>query len=430
MTTLARFILIPLLFVLIPLHAASAEGDQPALSDGEIRQLLAPIALYPDALLSQILIASTYPLEVVEAARWVRDNRGLEGQAAVAAVEDRDWDLSIKSLVAFPEVIERMSVELDWTRRLGDAFLLQEDQVIAAIQDLRERAEAAGTFDTLEHARAKREGDVIIIEPANSQIVYVPYYTPHVVYGGWWWPGYPPHYWHAPGVVTSAGFYWGGGILISSGFYFSTFDWGHRHIVISSPYRRHFRYVDSPRWRHDPYHRRGVVYRQPALNRQFGRTASRPAVPVRQESRPSALQRHHGSWESRDDRPTSSSDRRAGSRTHIPSRGSALNRSTRTEQRSTDSTRSESSQDRPASFNTRSTTQRGPAMSRSGSRSGADSPQHRSSRETTTRSTRGSHSRSTGSDTRRSFSSDGGSRSSGGGGGGDRGASRGSALSR
>ncbi len=314
MKTLAALIVFPLLALLASPQIVEAQDQASAISDGEIRQLLAPIALYPDVLLSQILIAATYPLEVVEAARWSLNNPGLEGQAAVDAVASMDWDPSIKALVAFPDLLARMSEELDWTRRLGDAFLLQEEAVYAAIQDLRERAEAAGSLDRLDHARAYRDGDVIVIEPADSQIVYVPYYSPRIVYGGWWWSGYPPYYWYPPtGYYPAAGFYWGTGIALYPGYFISSFDWRYNHIAIKPHHHHRYGYSGNHKWRHDPKHRRGVAYREPALNRQFGRTASsgkQIQAPRAQESAPrsrSALSRHSDAYYN------SGSDRRTGS---------------------------------------------------------------------------------------------------------------------
>ncbi len=378
MKTLTRLFLLPILAVipiLLPLTATAQERD-PGFSDGEIRQLLAPIALYPDALLSQVLIAATYPLEVVEAARWSRDRPGLEGQAAVDAAADRDWDPSIKSLVAFPDLLARMSEELDWTRRLGDAFLLQEEDVIAAVQDLRERADAAGTLDRLDHARARRDGDVIVIDPVDPRVVYVPYYSPRIVYGGWWWSGYPPHYWYPPsGYYTGAGFYWGSGVVLSGGFFFSSFDWRYRHIVILRHHRHHFHYVDSPRWRHNPKHRRGVVYRAPAVTRHLGQTTStgRSAVQrtyAQEGPRSSPTHRPSGVYYS------SSGDRRP----------AAVRRATsNNDQRGTQEVGSTTGArtDMPASNVSRSGV-RGPAINRSGStRPARDSSETSPRRETT-----------------------------------------------
>src|SRR5690606_6173300 len=146
------------------------------------------IALYPDALLSQVLIAATYPLEIVEAARWSRQNPQLSGEEAVAAVAEQGWDPSVTSLVAFPDLLARMDEDLEWTRKLGDAMLYQETQVMDSIQFLRARADATGTLESTEHVKVIREEKTIVIEPAQTRIVHVPYYDPYVVYGTWWWP--------------------------------------------------------------------------------------------------------------------------------------------------------------------------------------------------------------------------------------------------
>jgi hypothetical protein len=277
MSTSARPRAVPALVVLLAvwLLAPAAPAQEPqaeAFSEGELAQMLAPVALYPDTLLSQILMAATYPLEVVEAARWSRDNPHLEGAEAVDAVADQDWDPSVKALVAFPGVLARMNEDLSWTRNLGDAFLLQEEDVADMIQELRQRAYEAGHLDGQEHIRVVREREVIVIEPAHPRVVYVPYYYPTVVYGGWWWPAYAPVYWYPPyGYSLSIGITWVGGVPVSHGFFFSSFHWPLRHVVIVHTHHHHV-HVGKPRshrWRHDPRHRRGVAYRHPALKARF-----------------------------------------------------------------------------------------------------------------------------------------------------------------
>src|SRR5512143_707201 len=182
-------------FALSPLASAQNYPPPPAgmqaeaaFAQEDLDRMLAPIALYPDALLSQILMAATYPLEVVEAARWSYENPGLKGDAAVQAVADREWDPSVKSLVAFPQILQTMDQKLQWTRRLGDAFLAQQAQVMDTVQNLRRKAEDAGNLSSNAQIEVQQDGDAIEIEPANPEIVYVPYYNPAVVYGPWWWP--------------------------------------------------------------------------------------------------------------------------------------------------------------------------------------------------------------------------------------------------
>jgi hypothetical protein len=271
---LASLLLALTLGMLLTVPNAAAQEEEP-FTEGELAQMLAPIALYPDALLSQILMAATYPLEVVEAARWSRDNPDLGGSAAVDAVEDREWDPSVKALVAFPRVLAQMNEDLSWTRNVGDAFLLQEEDVAAMIQELRHKAHEAGQLEHQEHIRVVRDREVIVIEPANPRVVYVPYYRPTVVYGGWWWPAYAPVYWYPPyGNTFSVGITWVSGVPVSHGFFFSTFNWHHRHVVVIRHYDRH-RYVgsrarpDTYRWRHDPWHRRGVTYKHRSVQERF-----------------------------------------------------------------------------------------------------------------------------------------------------------------
>jgi hypothetical protein len=258
----------------------AADEPPPSFSQQELDQLVAPIALYPDAVLSQILMAATYPLEVVEAARWSKSHSGLEGQQAVAAVADQDWDPSVKALVAFPRILARMGEDLDWTQRLGDAFLGQEAQVMETVQSLRRKAYAAGRLDTLDHVRVIRDGDAILLEPEDPGIVYVPYYDTRVIYGPWWWPDYPPYYWAPPaGYYAGAGFYWYSGIRLSPTFYFSYFNWPRRHIVIVRPpgafphrpapghsYWDHRPGAGDHPWRPDPRHRRGVAHDRRGIN--------------------------------------------------------------------------------------------------------------------------------------------------------------------
>jgi hypothetical protein len=264
---------------------AAAEDDGLGLSEAELDQLLAPIALYPDALLSQVLMAATYPLEIVAAARWSQANPDLDGTDAVDAVADRNWDPSVKTMVAFPDLLARMNDELEWTKSLGDAFLYQEADVMAAVQRLRAKADAAGSLEKLEHVVVEREKEIIIIRQAAPEYIYVPYYSTHVVYGDWWWPGYPPVYWGWPGIgfSTSIGFYWGRRVHVSTGFFYGHCDWRHRHIIVAPVYRHPrvwygpsvvYQRSDYTRWRHDPRHRRGVGYVHPTLNREYGRYAS------------------------------------------------------------------------------------------------------------------------------------------------------------
>ena len=190
--TMVRRILV--LLALLAAAPAFAQAQR-VYSQPELDQMLAPLALYPDPLLSQVLMAATYPLEIAEAARWSRANPGLQGDDAVCAAADEDWDPSVKSLLAFPQVLQRMDERPDWTRALGDAFLGQEAQVMDSVQRLRQRAYAAGNLQSGDQLLVQQQGQTIMLLPASPQYVYVPYYDPLVVYGAWWWPAYPPVVW-------------------------------------------------------------------------------------------------------------------------------------------------------------------------------------------------------------------------------------------
>jgi len=262
-----------------PENDANAQ-DTSSFTQQELDQMLAPVALYPDALLSQILMAATYPLEVVEAERWSVANPGLSGAQAVQAVEGNNWDPSVKSLVAFPQILRMMSSKLDWTERVGDAFLGQEAEVMNTVQDLRARAVAAGNLVSNAQARVRNDGDYIVIDQADPQVAYEPYYNPVVVYGSWWWPDYPPVYWAPwPGYSARAGygngFAWGLGIGLGAEFFYGAFDWRqHRVNVVNVNnyyHPRDVRWGDRSRnnWRHDPDHRRGAPYRAPAVRAQY-----------------------------------------------------------------------------------------------------------------------------------------------------------------
>ena len=255
-----------------------------AFTQQELDQMLAPIALYPDSLLTQILMASTYPLEVVEAARWSRANPSLKGDQAVQAVTQNSWDPSVKSLVAFPQILQMMDEKLDWTERLGDAFLAQQTQVMDTVQNLRQKAYEAGNLKSTDQVRVDQQGQTIVVEPARPDVIYVPYYDPAVVYGPWWWPAYPPVYWAPwPGYFVGpgfgVGFVWGVGVTVGAGFFFGAFDWPHRHITVVNVNNFYFHTVNVNRvtvWQHDPVHRRGVLYRDASLRQQFRRTSASP----------------------------------------------------------------------------------------------------------------------------------------------------------
>ncbi|HXD07272.1 MAG TPA: DUF3300 domain-containing protein, partial [Burkholderiaceae bacterium] len=264
----------------------------------EIEALVAPIALYPDALLSQVLMASTYPLEIVYATRWVKANPKVKGDDAVKAVADQTWDVSVKSLVAFPQVLEPMNDKLDWTQKLGDAFLAQQKDVMDAIQRLRAKAQQSGNLKTteqqkviVEQAPPPQDGQsapasqtIVKIEPTNPEVIYVPAYNPTVVYGGWTYAAYPPYYWppypayygYYPGAAFATGVAWGIGFA-AAGAIFGGCSWGSSEINVNvnraASIDRNFNRsnVQGGNWRHDASHRQGVAYRDNATRDKFGK---------------------------------------------------------------------------------------------------------------------------------------------------------------
>ena len=181
--------------------AAPAPAGQ-TLKAEELEALVAGIALYPDNLLAQTMMASTYPLEVVEASRWAAENKKLKDEQLRKALEAQTWDDSVKSLVATPSVLDMMNSKLSWTQKLGDAVLAQQSDVMDAVQRLRARAQTAKKLETTKQqkvsVKTEQSKQVIVIEPAQPDTVYVPYYDPAVVYGAWPYPAYPPYYFPQP----------------------------------------------------------------------------------------------------------------------------------------------------------------------------------------------------------------------------------------
>jgi hypothetical protein len=240
MRRVARHLLLRLMAIvvgasLVLTAGAAAAQDAVRYDRAALDSMLAPIALYPDALLSHVLMAATYPEEVEEAANWLRARPGLSGDAAVRTSADQDWDPSVRSLLAFPMVLETLAGHMRWTADLGNAFLYQRAEVMDTVQALRRRAFEAGTLRSNEAVRVVVTAAGIVIDQASPETVYIPYYDPRVAYGGWWWPSSPPMYWPRwQGYVDPLprGHYltWGPGIHIGSGFFFGGFVWP-RHEV-------------------------------------------------------------------------------------------------------------------------------------------------------------------------------------------------------
>jgi hypothetical protein len=259
----------------------AATPSQQLLSNQQLDALVAPIALYPDTLLSEVLMASTYPLEVVEAARWADANKNLKGDALKAVIDKQGWDDSVKSLAATPSVLGMMSDKLNWTQKLGDAVLAQQPDVMDAIQRLRQKAQANNKLPSNKQQTVsmRQEGSrqVIAIAPTDPDTIYVPYYDPSVVYGSWPYTDYPPYYWPAPGYIAagviatgiafgagyavgrwvSNGYRWGGGL-----------NWGGNNILVNRSVNINNTNVNN--WTHNSVHRQGVRYNNADVAAKFG----------------------------------------------------------------------------------------------------------------------------------------------------------------
>jgi uncharacterized membrane protein YgcG len=261
-----------------------APGPAPApssvpktFSQEELDQLLAPIALYPDALLAQVLMASTYPIEIVSAERWVKANPGLKDKALEDALQQQTWDPSVKSLAVFPQVLMMMSEKIDWTQKLGDAFLAQQKDVLATAQALRSKAVAQGSLTDSKEQKVVTETEnnttVIKIEPTNPEVVYVPTYNPTVVYGGWPYPAYPPYYYYPPGYVAGGALLGFTAGIIVGGALWGNCNWGGGDVNINVNRYNNFNRsnISNGNWNHNAQHRGAVPYRDKGVAQQYGR---------------------------------------------------------------------------------------------------------------------------------------------------------------
>jgi hypothetical protein len=283
--SLAAGLLASLVMLALPLRAQ----EPPAFKTEEIEQLVAPIALYPDALVAQILMASTYPLEIVQAARWSKANPNVKDKALEDAMQKQPWDPSVKSLTAFPQVLTMLNDKLDMTQKLGDAFLGQQKGVMDAIQRLRAKAHAAGNLKSGKEQTVTVEAQsgttVIKIEPANPQVVYVPTYDPMVVYGPWPYPAYPPYYYYPPGYTGGAMFFsFTFGIFVGNALW-GNCNWGGSNVYVDHRTYNNFNKTDikTGDWQHKPEHRKGVEYRDQGSRQKYG--GERPGVDTREAYR-------------------------------------------------------------------------------------------------------------------------------------------------
>ena len=282
----------------VPPPAPAAAPAPPTFKPEEIEQIVAPIALYPDPLLAQVLMASTYPLEIVEAARWRKQNPDLKDTALENALQQQTWDPAVKSLTAFPDVLTMMNEELPWTQKLGDAFLAQQKDVMDAVQTLRAKAKAAGNLESNEQqkvivepaapvnvqqnvtvqqpegapAPAPAPPTVIKIEQANPQVVYVPTYSP-AVYGPWPYPAYPPYSYYPPGYVAGTALLsFGVGMAVGAAVW-GNCNWGHGDVNINTTNYNNFNKTNiaNGNWQHNVDHRKGVQYRDNATRQKYNR---------------------------------------------------------------------------------------------------------------------------------------------------------------
>ena len=296
--------LLVLFTVAPPWIFAQGQGTEKKFMQEELDQTLAPIALYPDDLLTQILIASTYPLEVVQADRWVQANKNLKGDQLTAALEKQTWDPSVKSLVNFPQVLSTMSEKLDWMQKLGDAFLASEKDVMDTVQRLRLKAQEAGNLKSTEQQKVVVQEKVIIIQPAQPEVIYVPTYSPAEVYGPWWWPAYPPPPPFFPFFPYATPYAYGAmafgmGIAMGAawGYAWGNCNWHGGHVnyninqnininnnINRNAYAKQYQ-GGRGTWQHDASHRKGVSYRDQTTSQKYNRGTSGEAARSREAYR-------------------------------------------------------------------------------------------------------------------------------------------------
>lgn len=290
----------------LPPDQGAPPADQgpppPPLSLQQLDDLVAPIALYPDNLLSEILAASTYPIEVVEAQQWLKQNHHLKGQQLLDAAKQQNWDPSVQALVIFPDVLARLNQDIRWTTDLGNAFLAQQADVMHAVQDMRAKAEANGRLRSTPQEAVTTENQngqsAIVIQPPDPEQVYVPNYNPAYVWGPPDYGYYPPLFY--PGIDAGfefwpgidLGFYFGGGWGLYGGFGWGWGpDWFGGGLFINNNFFHRYGFNDYHRgfgnraWVHDPAHRGGVAYPNRAVASRFaGRAGFRGAAAYRGEA--------------------------------------------------------------------------------------------------------------------------------------------------
>jgi len=399
MTPVRRSVSINLLAVLLSLTAvpqavAEEPTKAPTFKPEELEQIVAPVALYPDAVLAQVFMASTYPLEIVQAARWSKEHPDVKGDALEKEMEKQSWDPSVKSLTTFPDVLTMMNEKLDWTQKLGDAFLGQQKDVMDAVQRLRAKAKAEGNLQGSKEQNVRTEAapagsstsTIIYVEPADPQVVYVPTYNPTVVYGAWPYPAYPPYYYYPPGYVAATSFFsFTFGVAVGSALW-GNCNWGHSDIDIDIDRQNNFNNINAgdrgdgnrgnQKWDHNSEHRKGAQYRDSATQQKYGKASDRQAQQSREQYRGRADEgrqqmAREGAGNQRDlsGQPIGSQSRDRASSMDSRDRGGASNRSTSSRSSSAFGGVGSGASTRASSSRGMSSRQSG-GMSRSGGRRG------------------------------------------------------------
>lgn len=276
---------------LSPANDAVAPAPK-TFSQQELDQLMAPIALYPDALLAQVLMAATYPLEIVQAARWVKANPKVSGKALEDAMAKQAWDPAVKSLTSVPQVLQQMNDKLDWTQKLGDAFLAQQGEVMDTVQMLRAKADATGNLKTTEQQVVKTETQgsqtIYVVESPKPEVIYVPTYNPTVVYGTWWYSA-PPYYMHPPAYVYPPGLAFATGVFVGAAIWGGChWGWGgHGSVNVNVNRYNSFNRtnISNNSWNHNSAHRGGVSSRDQNVANKYNRGGNAQASKVREDFR-------------------------------------------------------------------------------------------------------------------------------------------------
>ena len=312
--------------------AQPAAAGEKTFSQQDLDRLVAPIALYPDSLLAQILMASTYPLDIVSAARWVKANPGVKDKALEDAMQKQTWDPAVKALAAVPKVLEQMNEQIEWTQQLGDAFLAQQADVMTTVQQLRTKAAAAGNLKSTPEVAVKTEQaegkTVYIIESPKPEVVYVPTYNPATVYGAWAYP-YPPYSMYPPGYAYAPGLAFATGVFVGAAIWGNA-NWGGNNININTNNYNNFNKtnIQNKDFKHNAENRKGVAA-QNNRGASAQNSQSRSQAQGRGGEGRGGAQQQGASNFSGGDRGAGASQMGAGGRGDSGSRGSSPSASTR-----------------------------------------------------------------------------------------------------